>query len=638
MKIGIISFLSILMTFTIYAQNWEEIGNPPFQTDHSNGFGYNGKGYIIEGSSQGQSNNRVWEYTAATNTWSQITSFPGTSRGFAIGDSWNDKYYFGFGYGGNNGILNDLWEFNPVDLSFTQLPSCPCEGRGHPALIAHNDKIFIGAGSGNNDDLEDWWVYDMLSQEWTQKEDVPGGLRHHPFFFGLENKVYIGGGHQDSWWAYDMDMETWTAIDDLPQGRVAGTQFNFQGKGFVLGGDDADHSHVPDDESFMMYDSELDKWKKLASLPNGSRWAPSSFIIDGQVFFFGGENYDVGQDVSMWKYDLSFLTCLPAQDLMAVDLTDSYAELFWDSSSNTADTLKWRKVGDPSWEIIVGPEVFYPLSGLETCQEYEFEIASACTFIPINSETYTFFTKGCGTCLDFDYCPPPALTGSAIDGYINEVKINDYVNTSGSDDGYGNFAVNNAESLVRGESFDLSVELGGNNFVYLIVWIDYNANGEFEDSELVWEEGLPSQEESQNILIPVDAQTGITRMRILHGWNSSANPCYLSDVSEQGEMEDYCINITDPELTSLEETDVSSIEFSVHPNPFKNTVKLNSTGQTNEKYQLSIVNMMGQTVRTINNFDARNNIDLSLLPQGIYFLKIKNELKEIEVIKLIKQI
>ncbi len=325
----ILDFLrpALLVCFALYlhdsadlqAQEWVQLNDPPFLKHHSNGYGYEGKAYIFEGVFQNDGPDRVsnelWEYTPETDSWVRLLDFPGVPRSIAIGDDWDGKYYYGFGFGGNQvGYLNDLWVFDPVDTSFTQLPSCPCVGRTHPAFVAHQDKIYMGSGSSANGDLTDWWVYDMKEMMWTQKEDIPGPRRHHPFQFSADRFIYVGGGHQFNWMRWDPQTDQWDSIDDYPQGRVAGTQFSYDGKGFVLGGDDFRHDHVPDEDTFLRYDPDEDIWEKMPQLPNGSRWAPSSFIIEDDLYYFGGlSDIDIS-DSTMWKIDLSLLDVMVSTD------------------------------------------------------------------------------------------------------------------------------------------------------------------------------------------------------------------------------------------------------------------------------------------------------------------------------------
>ncbi len=165
----------------------------------------------------------------------------------------------------------------------------------------------MGSGSAANGDLDDWWEFDIQTETWTQKPDIPGGDRHHPFQFGIDGYMYVGGGHVYNWLRFDPATDTWENINDIPEGRVAGSQFSYNGMGYLLGGDDAFHQHVPNEQTFMRYDNQLDEWEILPALPNGSRWAPSSFIIENELFFFGGISDLINNDASLWKFDLSSL-------------------------------------------------------------------------------------------------------------------------------------------------------------------------------------------------------------------------------------------------------------------------------------------------------------------------------------------
>ena len=315
-----ILLLCTIFSISLSAQDWELVSTPPFFKHHSNGFGFEGKAYVFEGVYESNEvSNEVWEYNPATDEWVRLADFPGARRGIAIGDDWEGKYYYGFGSGPIGG-LSDLWVFDPVDTSFTRLPFCPCQGRSHPALVAHNDKVYMGAGSGANSDLNDWWEYDMITQEWSQKPNIPGSRRHHTFQFAMDDYIYVGGGHVSSWHRYDPATEEWLIIDGFPQGRVAGTQFSYKGKGYVLGGDNTFHQNVPNNESFLRYDPLTGNWEELPSLPNGSRWAPSSFIIEDDLYFFGGLSESMPSDATLWKFDLSSLDNPVSTNNLAEDL------------------------------------------------------------------------------------------------------------------------------------------------------------------------------------------------------------------------------------------------------------------------------------------------------------------------------
>ena len=721
--------LVILCSFDAGAQAWEQVNNSPFRDDHTNGFGFEGKAYVFRGTPTttpgGDQANEVWQYDPTDDSWTMLTYFPGPSRRISIGDDWDGKYYYGFGIGGPDGRLSDLWVFDPVDTSFTELPSCPCIGRSHPSLIAHNDKIFMGAGSSGNGDVKDWWEYDIPTQVWSQKEDIPGGNRHHMFHFSSGKYVYVGGGHVANWNQYDPETEEWTAIDDLPAGRVAGTQFNHNGLGFILGGDDASHNHVPDFETFMFYDPEVKEWDYLPPLPNGSRWAPSSFIIGDDLYFMAGLSDIVNNDASMWKFDLSLLECLPASDLSVMDVDDTSAGLFWNTNSNSeGETLQWRKVGDQIWNIVPNAEAVYQLSDLEVCQDYEFKVIKQCgdmstiselfvfrtdgccinpeivvsTITPTSalvewpeisaaqeyrirwketetvdwstemvsegpyeltnlkecteyefqiesvcldedieySESALFYTRGCGACLDIDYCSVEERFGSDL-VFINKVEINNYVNESGNNDGYSNFEGALAEEVLAGEPMSFTFEPG---FLFepipfdLVVWIDLDGNGSFEDSEMVIFEEFLEEEITKNVLIPANSTLGVTRMRVY--FSNTQDPCALDDIFLFGEAEDYCVNLVD-ELTSVSDLSSAFNSLEVLPNPFQNKFVLRGKIPVDKNCDFKIVDISGKVVQKMNNHKIGDAIVMSdEISAGIYFLIVENE-EEVKAIKIVKQ-
>jgi len=306
--------LILLSTSSFLAQEWVQVSSPPadFRTDHSYGFALNGMGYLVAGT---KSNNDVtdefYQYDPATDAFTQLEDFPGAARGFGIGDTWDGKAYFGFGFG--NDFLNDLWEYDPDAATWTELASCPCSERIHPAMIAHNGKIFVGLGGSNIGDLNDWWIYDIASNTWTQGTDFPSLRRHHPYQFGIDNYIYVGFGHGGSnifitWYRYDPDTDTWDQVASLPdQGRVAGTQFSWNGKGYILSGEGDTHTAMEEGE-FWSYDPVTDFWEQLPPHPGTSRWAPASFLIEDEIYIFNGVVYGFGNPFhpeESYKFNLS---------------------------------------------------------------------------------------------------------------------------------------------------------------------------------------------------------------------------------------------------------------------------------------------------------------------------------------------
>jgi len=296
---------------SLTAQEWEQVSSFPdgFTSHHSFGFSFDGIGYIVSGGIPGNGYSaNFYSYDPTTDEWTRKGDFPGGARGFAIGEVYNGKAYFGFG-ASNNGNLSDWWEYDPQTDAWTELASCDCSPRTHPAMVALNGKIYVGLG-GNGGNLDDWWEYDIDSDTWSEKTKFPAAPRHHPFQFTDGEYVYAGFGHgsgfiSNQWYRYDQMNDTWSEMATLPaEGRVAGTQFSYDGKGYVLSGDGDNHSFM-DTGEFWQYDSEEDSWLQLTPHPGVSRWAPGSFIINDEVYIINGTSNVDGYIEEIYKFNLS---------------------------------------------------------------------------------------------------------------------------------------------------------------------------------------------------------------------------------------------------------------------------------------------------------------------------------------------
>lgn len=306
--ISTLLFTFLLSSTVLVAQSWLPIADYPTGIHHPVTFSLNGKGYSVTGTSASSiATKSFYEYDPVLDSWTTLTDFPGDARGYAIGLAYNGLGYLGFGSGSQ--LLNDFWSFNPQNNQWTQLTSCPCIARAHPALIALNNKIYMGLGS-DGQNLRDWWEYDIITDSWTQMSDLPGPHRHHPYQFTAGGNVYAGLGHGNNgiykdWYKLDTTTNTWSAMTDFPgEARVAGTQFDHAGNGYVMSGDGDNHSFMATGELWR-YEHDLDTWTQLTPHPGVSRWAPGSFVIGNEVYFFGGVDKQANSfPISAYKFAL----------------------------------------------------------------------------------------------------------------------------------------------------------------------------------------------------------------------------------------------------------------------------------------------------------------------------------------------
>jgi hypothetical protein len=159
---------------------------------------------------------------------------------------------------------------------------------------------------------------------WQQKIDLPGNDRHHPFYFGIGNYAYVGFGHgsvigpgsnpnsnsniYNDFYRYDPSNDSWLQLSDFPsESRVAGTQFSYNGKGYILSGDGDNHGPL-DSGEFWEYETSNDSWLQLNSHPGDAIWAPGNFVIDCNVYFLLGQNNNTAPSTyvgNIYQYKLS---------------------------------------------------------------------------------------------------------------------------------------------------------------------------------------------------------------------------------------------------------------------------------------------------------------------------------------------
>ena len=209
--------------------------------------------------------------------------------------------------------------------------------------------------------------------------------------------------------------------------------------------------------------------------------------------------------------------------------------------------LYWREVGSGSWTPELDVSAPFALTGLSACSEYEYYLESNCGGDISNpSSTQTFATLGCGACIDNQYCTNAASDG--VDEWIESFTIDTYTNASGNDGGYGNYTGDPIQLDVD-NTYDIDIEIawGGTLYdEYSRIWIDLDQNGEFDASELLFDQGTADQ--SANIIgqvtIPSGTPLGTTRMRVQMAYVGGTTELPLvCDSYQWGEVEDYCVDI-----------------------------------------------------------------------------------------------
>ena len=213
----------------------------------------------------------------------------------------------------------------------------------------------------------------------------------------------------------------------------------------------------------------------------------------------------------------------------------------------TGYNFRYRALGAADWITQTYTNTSAVIQGLDVCTDYEFQLRTNCAAETIDyTASFNLITKGCGACTDLDYCETAG--GSTADEWVEVVAVGDWQSQTGDNDGYLDGTNLPGAELAQGGRYPLELIPGFTSTPYnerWRVWIDFNQDGNFSAStEQVFANTSGTSEAiADSIDIPLDALLGITRMRIAMRFNQPAGAC--ADSYNFGEVEDYCVNITE---------------------------------------------------------------------------------------------
>tara|TARA_R110001583_G_scaffold35585_3_gene118232 strand:+ start:37112 stop:39658 length:2547 start_codon:yes stop_codon:yes gene_type:complete len=309
-------------------------------------------------------------------------------------------------------------------------------------------------------------------------------------------------------------------------------------------------------------------------------------------------------------------------------ITYSSATITWADSGANFYEIDYRKQGETTWLTNVVSASEMKLSNLDSNAIYEYQIRSFCGGYSNYSSVNTFTT------LEYtvSYCISNGNT--TYDTGVTLVSFNAINNadTNNRDNGGYEDFTGLSTNVTQNSSYDLTVNIDSDGgTAQTIVWIDWNIDGDFDDSGETIDLGSDSNLSDQptasspySITIPATAVIGTTRMRVAVRYGTT-NPASCN-TGYDGEVEDYTVNIIDSTL-GIEDELLSG--FSLYPNPVTTgEITLRMPNEIQE-FKVTISNVMGQKLFTENvNSISRNNhiVKTTDLKTGIYFVTVSTNL------------
>ena len=202
--------------------------------------------------------------------------------------------------------------------------------------------------------------------------------------------------------------------------------------------------------------------------------------------------------------------------------------------------------GGSTWNPISGATAisYNEASGITVPTMYHYVITCSNSGLSATSNDVSVAINLPSAC----YCTPSTTGGLSyyIDNFTTTGGTTN-INQSGggSASGYTDYSGSVSGEFEPGTTINFSMSVYGGTFGHAI-WIDFDADGIFQASEQVVTSSsyLPSPI-TGSFTIPVNASTGVRRMRILASYTPN-NPSNACTNSGSGEYEDYSVNISPP--------------------------------------------------------------------------------------------
>lgn len=346
-----------------------------------------------------------------------------------------------------------------------------------------------------------------------------------------------------------------------------------------------------------------------------------------------------GSETSSFSSSVFFTTgvsCGNVSGLNAYNITTTTASVSWNTVSGaTSYDLQYKLSSSSTWSTYNTTGTAVNFSNLSPGTSYDTRVRANCS---VGSGDYSA-TVSFTTLSDNgpSYCNSKG--NNASEEWIDLVKLGSINNITGSNNGYGDFT-GLSTSLKKGSSYSITVSAGMIALYkeYWTVWIDYNQDGDFNDSgeREARFTGKTYGNITKSFSVPSSALTGTTRMRVSMKYGSYPSTC---ETFSYGEVEDYTINIIAsnglPESNSLVLDNLA-----VSPNPVSDELNIHFDSAIEGTINISISDVNGKTIKSgvyqINSGYNVFPIDISKLASGMYLVKCQNNNVN-KVMKVIKQ-
>jgi len=247
--------------------------------------------------------------------------------------------------------------------------------------------------------------------------------------------------------------------------------------------------------------------------------------------------------------------------------------------------------------------------------------------LSISAQTEKFSSVDCIPVPAVCYPLPVNIGGLGIG--MSFVSLNQIQNTSGHTTGvFENYTCTDSTLLYTGTSYVFHATTGQTYEESVTAWIDFNNDGDFASSEIVFHDSAIVYSHQGAITIPSGVQNQNVPIRMRVGSVASGPVLTGCNQPLYGEYEDYKVYYG---LNNGIDEPKNKIHVTIQPNPFHESATLIISGnEAMKEIEMNIYNSFGQHIRTEFFEDTSSmKIERKDLPGGLYFYSVagKGEIK-----------
>lgn len=184
--------------FCMSDDSWTQKNDLPDSLWRSSGVAFQGKGYVLFGAdNEGNFNNKFYEYTPISDSWTEIASFPGVGRTYAGFTVLDDELALFAGRDSLGNSYNDFWKYSIPSDSWTLSVNLPANQRRGGMCFSSNTALYYTTGIDLNDvRLKETWKYDLFL-ETSSLFETPFTIYPNPAVNSLTIISSIASGNID---------------------------------------------------------------------------------------------------------------------------------------------------------------------------------------------------------------------------------------------------------------------------------------------------------------------------------------------------------------------------------------------------------------------------------------------------------